>query len=42
MPALVNRGEMREGNRKVLKILLGVVVFLVLVSITTIILKHRG
>jgi hypothetical protein len=40
MPTLVSREDVREENRRVLKIILAVVVFLVMVSIVTILVKH--
>ncbi len=42
MTTLVSREEVKEENRKVLKVIIGVVIFLVAVSIVTIVLKHRG
>ncbi|MGO9603959.1 MAG: hypothetical protein ACLQAT_11260 [Candidatus Binataceae bacterium] len=42
MASLVSRPDVRDENRKVLRIILGVMVFLVMVSIATIVLKHRG
>ncbi|HUY28662.1 MAG TPA: hypothetical protein VMV27_14725 [Candidatus Binataceae bacterium] len=40
MPALVNREEVREENRRVLWAIIGVIIFLVMVSIVTILVKH--
>ncbi|MFZ0657980.1 MAG: hypothetical protein WBE78_14270 [Candidatus Binataceae bacterium] len=40
MPALVSREDVKEENRRVLKIIIGVMVFLVMVSIVTILVKH--
>jgi hypothetical protein len=42
MVSLIGRERTREENRRVLRILIGVVILLVLVSIATIVLKHRG
>jgi hypothetical protein len=40
MPTVVTRDENREQNRKVLMILLGVIAFLVAVSLVTILVKN--
>ncbi|HVA82262.1 MAG TPA: hypothetical protein VNF29_15145 [Candidatus Binataceae bacterium] len=40
MRALVNREEVREENRRVLWAIIGVIVFLVMVSVVTILVKH--
>ena len=40
MPTLVTREERKEENWRTLKILLGVMVLLIAVSVVTIILKH--
>ncbi|MFZ1887004.1 MAG: hypothetical protein WAU33_03165 [Candidatus Binataceae bacterium] len=40
MPSLVSREDVKEENRRVLKIIIGVMVFLVMVSIVTILVKH--
>ncbi|GEM_PF-497051 len=42
MEPLVSRHEVRDENRRVLKILIGVMVFLVMVSVVTIMAKHGG
>ena len=42
MESLVSRHDVKDENRRVLKIILGVMGFLVLVSILTIIAKHGG
>ncbi|HKM99691.1 MAG TPA: hypothetical protein VJX23_04190 [Candidatus Binataceae bacterium] len=42
MASLVSRHDVRDENRRVLRIIIGVMVFLVAVSIVTIVLKHRG
>ncbi|MGH7923049.1 MAG: hypothetical protein ACREQH_00495 [Candidatus Binatus sp.] len=40
MATLVTREERKEENRRTLKILIGVMVFLIAVSVVTIIVKH--
>ncbi len=40
MATLVTREEVREENRRVLKILIGVMIALAAVALITIILKH--
>ncbi len=40
MAASAARGEPREENRKLAKILVGVMVLLVVISIVTILVKH--
>lgn len=40
MPALVRREDVKDENRRVLKIIIGVMIFLVMVSIVTILVKH--
>lgn len=40
MATLVTREEVREENRRVLKILIGVMIALAAVALVTIILKH--
>ena len=40
MAAIVSREDVREENRRVLKIIIGVVVFLVMLSIVTMLVKH--
>jgi hypothetical protein len=40
MPTLVTREERKEENWRTLKILLGVMVLLITVSVITIIVKH--
>ncbi|MHB8382283.1 MAG: hypothetical protein ACYDC3_08070 [Candidatus Binataceae bacterium] len=40
MPTLVSREDVRAENRRVLKIIIGVMVFLVMVSLVTILVKH--
>ena len=40
MPALVSREDVKEESRRVLKIIIGVMIFLVMVSIVTILVKH--
>jgi len=40
MPALVSHEDVKEENRRVLKIIIGVMIFLVMVSIVTILVKH--
>jgi hypothetical protein len=42
MRPLVSRHEVRDENRRVLKILLGIMVFLIAVSVATIVIKHTG
>jgi hypothetical protein len=40
MPTMVTRDERKEENWRTLKILLGVMVLLITVSVVTIIVKH--
>ena len=40
MPTLVTRDERKEENWRTLKILIGVMVLLIAVSVVTIIVKH--
>jgi hypothetical protein len=40
MPTLVTREERKEENWRTLKILLGVMILLIAVSVVTIIVKH--
>jgi len=40
MPTLVSREERKDEIRRTLKILIGVMVLLVVVSVVTIVLKH--
>jgi hypothetical protein len=42
MSSLVNRHDVKEGNRRTLKVLLGVMLFLVAFSVLTIMAKHGG
>jgi hypothetical protein len=42
MSSLVGRHDVKEGNRRVLKVLLGVMIFLVVFSVLTIMAKHGG
>jgi hypothetical protein len=42
MSSLVSRHDVKEGNRRVLKVLLAVMLFLVVFSILTIMAKHGG
>ena len=42
MSSLVGRHDIKEGNRRVLKVLLGVMIFLVVFSVLTIMAKHGG
>jgi hypothetical protein len=40
MATLVTREERKEENRRTLKILIGVMVLLITISVVTIVLKH--
>jgi hypothetical protein len=40
MPTMVTRDERKEENWRTLKILIGVMVLLIMVSVVTIIVKH--
>lgn len=40
MPTLVTREEKRDENRKTLMVLLGIIVFLVAISLVTILVKN--
>jgi hypothetical protein len=42
MSSLVSRHEVKEGNRRTVKVLLGVMLFLVVFSVLTIMAKHGG
>jgi hypothetical protein len=42
MSSLVSRHDVKEGNRRILKVLLGVMLFLVGFSVLTIMAKHGG
>ena len=42
MSSLVGHHDIKEGNRRVLKVLLGVMIFLVVFSVLTIMAKHGG
>ena len=42
MSSLVGRHDVKEVNRRVLKVLLGVMIFLVVFSVLTIMAKHGG
>jgi len=42
MSSLVRRHDVKEGNRRTVKVLLGVMLFLVVFSVLTIMAKHGG
>jgi|307.fasta_scaffold2379352_2 hypothetical protein len=42
MNSLVGRHDVKEGNRRILRVLLGVMIFLVVFSVLTIMAKHGG
>ncbi len=42
MGSLVSRHDVKDENRKVLKIIIGVMVFLIVFSVFTIMAKHGG
>jgi hypothetical protein len=42
MSSLVGRHDVKEGNRRTVKVLLGVMIFLVVFSVLTIMAKHGG
>ena len=42
MGSLSSRHDVKEGNRRIVKILLGVMLFLVVFSVLTIMAKHGG
>jgi hypothetical protein len=42
MSSLVSRHDVKEGSRRTVKVLLGVMLFLVVFSVLTIMAKHGG
>ena len=42
MNSLVGRHNVKQGNRRILRVLLGVMIFLVVFSVLTIMAKHGG
>jgi len=42
MNSLVGQHDVKEGNRRILRVLLGVMIFLVVFSVLTIMAKHGG
>jgi hypothetical protein len=42
MSSLVSRQDVREENRRTLKVIIGVIIFLVVVSVLIIMARHGG
>jgi len=42
MSSLVSRQDVREENRRILKVIIGVIIFLVVVSVLIIMARHGG